>query len=184
MSAITRWADNLVRQADRLSNGRISRLKELPVGFRIDEIMTGRHRFEPGMGPEGYHPFEFQVTWGPKRIGEWLDPHGAGFLSQPLEGVVRAGGLCQEAPCQGTLELQYFNERLIRYTFDFRVDSTDYHYVGEKVNIRPWNLPVSHTTCFGYLTEARTGRLISTSVTFFRLHRMARFLSSFRIARG
>jgi hypothetical protein len=166
--------------------GRISdfsdMIRERRVGFRMNEVMSGDHEFEPGWGPDGRFPFEFRVAWGPKNLGAWLNPWSEQFLTHPLEGTVTVGGLCKKAPCKGTMELRYFRDYKIRYTFDFTVDGTRYHYVGDKVNIKPWNLPVSHTTCFGVLTEAETGRLISRSVTHFRMRTTPAFLLSFRLA--
>ena len=151
-------------------------------GFRIDEVMTGEHEFEPGLGPDGKHFFEFAVTWGAPSTIAFLRPSSGSFFSADLEGSVTVGGLCERAPCKGTLELKYFTERKIRYTFDFGVEGTGYQFVGEKVNILPWNLPVSHTTCFGTLKESESGKLISRSVTFFKLHKAPSFLHSFRLA--
>lgn len=151
------------------------------VGFRIDETMAGTHRFEPGMGPEGDLPFRFDVRWGPEELGPWLRPGGPGFMVQPMSGTVTAGGLCDSAPIEGTLELKYISEGSIRYSFDLEAEGKTYEYVGEKVNIRPWNLPVSHTTCFGVLKEKKSGRLVSRSVTFFRMKTLPAFLASFRL---
>ena len=76
---------------------------------------------------------------------------------------------------------QYFKDHIIRYSFDFTVNYINYGFVGEKVNILPWNILTSHTTCFGRLVEKDTGKLISTSVTFFKLSKMLSFLSSIRL---
>lgn len=156
-------------------------IKERRFGFKMDEVMSGEHRFEPGAGPAGRHPFEFKVAWGPERVGPWINPFNEGFMKQPLKGTVSVGGLCHKAPCEGVLELNYFTEGTIRYRFDFEVNGVGYHYIGEKVNIRPWNLPVSHTTCFGTVVERESGRLISRSVTHFRLHTTPAFLMSLRL---
>jgi len=153
------------------------------VGFRMDEVMSGWHEFEPGQGPEGQLPFEFRVTWGPRRLGPWLTPGSGEFLTQELSGTLSAGGLCMDASCQGTLELRYFTDHRLRYDFSFNVNGRDYLFVGEKVNIQIWNLPVSHTTCFGVVKEADSGRLVSRSVTHFHLHRAPKFLSTFRLTR-
>jgi hypothetical protein len=153
-----------------------------PFGFRMDEVMSGTHEFEPGCGPAGKLPLSFRVTWGPDDLRKWLDPRGGSFLTQPLTGTVTVGGLCQDAPCTGRLELRYFDEHALRYTLDFLGCGVPYHYVGEKVNIRLWNLPVSHTTCYGRLTDADTGRLVSRSVTHFRLSTVPAFLASLRFA--
>ncbi len=151
------------------------------LGFRMDEVMTGWHEFEPGRGPAGQLPFEFQVTWGADDLRAWTDPHSPSFLRGRIEGTVTAGGLCEAAPCKGTLELRYFSDHRLRYDFTFDAGGKAWHYVAEKVNIQPWNLPVSHTTAFGVLTEAKTGKLVSRSVTHFRVCRSPAFLASFRL---
>jgi hypothetical protein len=91
------------------------------------------------------------------------------------------GGLCDWAPCKGTLSLEYGKQR-IRYRFDFEAGGKLYRFSGDKVNIRPWNLGTSHTTCFGTLVELDSGRLVSTSVTEFRLRDLPGFLTSLRWA--
>lgn len=157
-------------------------LKERRIGFLIDEVMSGEHEFEPGCGPVGKRPMEFRVTWGPKYLLPWLNPWGGSFMTQKLQGTVTIDGLCKDAPCHGTLEIKYFTEHKIRYTFDFRVREKAYHFVGEKRNIRPWNLHVSHTTCYGELREMATQKLVSRSVTYFRLRTTPDFLFSWRLA--
>ncbi|MBI9075046.1 MAG: hypothetical protein JEZ02_06505 [Desulfatibacillum sp.] len=163
-------------------NDLITMAKERRVGFVMDEIMSGDHAFEPGMGPEGRRPFEFRVTWGPKNLIKWINPLGKGFMTQPLDGTVTVGGMCTRVPCAGTLELAYFTEGKIRYTFEFVYGGKTYHFVGEKVHIRPWNLPVSHTTCFGTLTEKDSGKLVSRSLTHFRFRTTPAFIASLRLA--
>jgi hypothetical protein len=102
-------------------------------------------------------------------------------MRNQLSGWITVGGLCERAPCEGHLELKYFSEHKIRYLFRFGADGHQYAYVGEKVNIMPWNLPTSHTTCFGRITAADTGKLISTSVVFFELRTIVSFTRSFRL---
>ncbi len=152
------------------------------LGFRIDETMSGVHEFEPDCGPPGIHPMEFKVTWGARDLVEWLNPNGDAFMAVELDGTVTIDGLCENTPCSGSLELKYFDEHKIRYNFTFEVDAVEYRYVGEKVNIRPWNLPVSHTTCFGTLTEVDSGKLVSKSVTHFRMRTVPEFATSLRLA--
>jgi len=153
------------------------------VGFTMHEVMTGTHEFEPGMGPPRRHPMEFRVTWGPPPQRSWLNRSGGQFMQQPLAGNVTIGELCEAAPCEGSLELLYFDQAKIRYRFELEAQGKRYRFVGEKVNIRPWNLPVSHTTCFGRLTEVDGGRLVSVSLTHFRLRTLPAFLMSFRLVR-
>jgi hypothetical protein len=165
---------------------RISEALELLVagrlGFAIDETMSGVHEFEPDFGPPGERPLEFRVTWGAKDFLEWLNPRGKEFLRQDLWGTITVGGLCENAACDGTLALRYFDKKKIRYTLNFWVEDKPYRFVGEKVNIRAWNLPVSHTTCFGTITEVDTGRLVSRSVTYFHLKTIPQFAGSLRLA--
>lgn len=139
------------------------------MGFRAREVMRGHHEFVDGMGPAGRHPFVFRARWGPDRIRDWLDPRGPTFLWQELEGSVLAGGLCDWTPCRGSLHLQYWPQRRIRYLFEFDVAGVRYRYRGDKTNLRWWNLAVSHTTCSHALTEEPSGRLVSTGVTLFHL---------------
>ncbi len=157
-------------------------IAEKRLGFVMDEVMSGHHAYEKGQGPAGSLPFVFKATWGPRDLIKWLNPLGGEFMKQPMKGWVTAGGLCEKAPMTGTLELNYFTEGRIRYTFDFTVKGVAYRYVGEKVNIKPWNLPVSHTTCFGTLVEKDSGRLVSRSVTFFRFSTTPAFMASLRFA--
>jgi hypothetical protein len=142
-------------------------------GFRGDEEMTGHHELEPAFGLPGRRPMSFRVTWGADDVGAWLT--GAPLR---LDGRISVSGLVDDAPCSGTLELRY-GEGRIRYVLGFAADGRRYQYVGEKVNIRPWNLPTSHTTCFGRVTDA-DGRLVSTSVLLFRLKRLPALVASFR----
>lgn len=149
------------------------------MGFRVTEVMRGTHDPVEGGGPL---PFEFEVTWGPDRLGAWLDPRSARFLWQTLEGRVRAGGLCDWTPCKGTLALEYFARRRIRYELDFEVGGRVHRFVGEKVDIRPWNLLVSHTTCTGTIVDLASGRLVSSAVVTFRLRHLPRMVLSTRWA--
>ncbi len=158
---------------DKISSG--------SFGFEMEELMSGHHEFEPGMGPEGKQPFEFCVKWGAADLSEWSSPKSDSFMTNFLEGTVTVGGLCYNAPCRGTLHLMYFSEYKIRYTFEFEANGKSYTFIGEKVNIKPWNLPVSHTTCYGTLTETETKKLVSRSLTFFKLRTAPSFISSFRI---
>ena len=150
------------------------------VGFTITETMSGHHEFEPECGPEGRRPMEFRVRWGAPELLEYLNPKSGRFLISDLEGTVTIDGLCLEAPCRGRFELRYFSDQTIRYTFEFDANGTTYEYAGHKVNIWPWNLPFSHTTCFGTIKEQRSGKLVSRSVVYFKLWALPGFLASLR----
>ncbi|MBN2056955.1 hypothetical protein JW905_18660 [bacterium] len=153
------------------------------LGFTLDEVMSGSMEYMAGAGSPGKQPFDFTVQWGPDSLTAWLNPRDDGFLTQEMTGTITAGDLAEAAPCRGTLELRYFRDRSIRYSFTFTANGIEYRYLGEKVNIRWWNLPFSHTTCFGVITESETNRLVARTVSYFRLRTMPWFLTSFRLRR-
>ena len=96
--------------------------------------------------------------------------------------TVTVGGLVNDAPCRGTLDLAYFTEAKIRYTFDFRDDEgTPYRYIGEKVNLRPWNLHKTHTTCYGTIVNLKTNKEVSKSILYFKFETIPEFMASFRL---
>ncbi len=151
-------------------------------GFQIHEIMSGEHEFVDGAGPAGKHKFEFKADWGPKNLVDFLNPaNDQKFLLSELAGTVTIGGMCENMPVYGTLQLRYIQDQKIRYTFDFTVDGEPYQYVGEKQQIYPWNLQYSHTTCFGEVKNLRTGKVISKSVTHFDLNDLPEFLGTFKL---
>ena len=152
------------------------------VGFTIDETMTGTHHFVGRGYPKGEFPFRFTLTWGTEDLIPFLNPlAGELGLTAEAKGIVNMGRFVEEAECSGTLELRYFTEAKIRYTFEFDKGRKRYRYVGEKVDIRPWNLHRSHTTCYGNLREVQSGKEISRSITYFKLNTMIPFLASFRL---
>ncbi len=156
--------------------------KEHRLGFMMDEVMSGSHHFVDGAGPSGEFPMEFRVTWGTRHMVPYLNPFGHNFMSNFLEGTVTVGGLVENAACRGTLDLKYFSEAKIRYSFNFKGPSGEpLHYVGEKVNIRPWNLHRTHTTCYGTITDLKTGKDISRSILYFRFGTIPAFIASMRL---
>jgi hypothetical protein len=156
-------------------------ISEKRLGFVMDEVMTGTHEFEPGFGERGAKFMEFRVVWGPRHVSEFANPLGGKFMYTDLSGTVTVEGLCQDAPCDGSLELLYFTEGKIRYTFAFEADGKEYLFIGEKTDIRPWNLHRTHTTCYGTLSERNSGRLVSKSVTYFRFRTVPAFVASLRL---
>ncbi len=156
--------------------------RRVGLGFALDEEMRGYHEFVAGKGEPGRRPFLFKVKWGHRNLLQAVGRMGARTECH-LSGTVTAEGLCQESKCDGHLVLDYRGTHTIRYEFAFEANGQKLRYTGEKVNIRPWNLPVSHTTCFGTITR-RDGALISRSVAFFRLSTLPAFLASFRLRRA
>lgn len=150
------------------------------MGFRLSETMSGEHEFRDGRAPAGPFPCALRLRWGPERLRDWLNPLSGTFLWQEAAGELRFEGLCDWTPCKGTLELDYFRRRRIRYELDLEHEGVAYRFVGEKLDLRPWNLAVSHTTCFGTLIELGSGRLVSTSLLRFRLSDLPGFVLSWR----
>jgi hypothetical protein len=156
-------------------------VSERRLGFLVNETMTGTHEFEPGAGEPGQKFMEFRAIWGPKHVAEFMNPVSGKFFYNDMTGTVTIEGLCDDAPFVGSLELLYFTEAKIRYTFTFEANGTEYLYIGEKIDIRPWNLHRTHTTCFGTLSERDTGRLVSKSVLYFKLKTVPAFVASVRL---
>jgi len=161
-------------------------LSERRVGFRVDETMRGTHRFLVGFEPGGVVagtelPLAFCATWGHPHLERFANPLGQDFLFSVMEGTVSAGGVCEEAPLKGTLELRYFKDSTIRYTFEFEAHGRRLRYVGEKRGIRPWNLHRTHTTCYGTISDLSTGIALSDSVVHFDLGLLPSLAASLRL---
>ncbi|MFO7560293.1 MAG: hypothetical protein R6X10_15780 [Desulfobacterales bacterium] len=155
------------------------------IGFKMDEIMTGTHRFVGQAGPEGEHPLHYNLTWGNKSLLNFLNPFSTEYSLSQAKGFVTVGGLVDKADCTGTLRLLYFTERKIRYEFSFQDDQgKTYHYLGEKRNLWPWNLYKTHVTCYGTITDIKADQVISESVVYFPYRELLPFLLSFRLKWG
>ena len=155
------------------------------IGFRMTEEMSGTHRYSrdyaPGNVDAGVElPLEVKITWGSPKMEEFLNPSHGRFLCADLEGSISAGGLCTQAPIKGTLELRYFKDATLRYCFYFLAHERQFRYLGEKREIRPWNVHRTHTTCYGTITEVASNEILSESVIYFNLQDLPRFLGSFR----
>lgn len=135
-------------------------------GFRVRERMVGWHE----LTADGVRrPLSFEGEWGPDSVRAWADPRKPTFLWQRMRGTIDADGLCAAAPFEGTLQLEYFGPRRIRYTLDFDAGGRALRLVGDKENLRWWNLLVTHTTCFVTITELATGALVSRGTVLFRM---------------
>ncbi len=152
------------------------------VGFKMDEIMIGTHTFSNGSFDGRELPLNFSLTWGNGNLVKFLNPGSDEFLVSSARGFITVGGLANKADCEGYLKLMYFTERKIRYELDFKGDDgKSYRYMGEKVNIWPWNLHRTHVTCYGTITDTATGKIISSSIVYFPLREMYDFLMSLRL---
>jgi hypothetical protein len=150
----------------------------MKIGFSIDETMIGTHAFKSYLDEP--LPMSFKATWGTDDIIN----NSEGMTEFDIKGTVSINGLCVDTPMEGILELKYFTDASIKYFFTFFARGVKYYYIGRKVNIKPWNIFTSHTTCFGVLVEAATYKLVSTSVTYFELSSILSFLNSFKLKLG
>lgn len=154
------------------------------IGFKINEMMTGSHTFANGSFKGEEMPLKFSLTWGNKSLLKFLNPASKEFLESNASGFITVGGLADNASCAGLLKLMYFTKRKIRYELDFNGDDgRAYKYVGEKINIWPWNIHRTHFTCYGTITDVETGKIISSSVVYFPFKEIAGFILSARIVR-
>lgn len=149
--------------------------------FYTNEVMEGTHDFEYEVMSKSSRPMWFDVNWGADSVKDFLNPFGDKFLTAKLNGYITVDGLCDRAECKGILALRYFADAKIIYNFTFSVNGIEYRFIGQKVNIKPWNILTSHTTCFGTLKEMYSDKLISTSTTFFKCRNILSLLTSFRI---
>ncbi len=161
-------------------------LKQRRIGFKADETMKGTHRFlvdlpESKVKAGDELPFFFKITWGNQGLASFLNPLSDQHGSAPMEGLVTAGGITGEAPLTGAMELRYFKDATIRYTFTFPARGRRWGFAGEKSGIRPWNLHRSHTLLRGTLTDLESEKDVSEVEVYFQLRQLRRFLTSFRL---
>jgi hypothetical protein len=155
------------------------------VGFKMDELMVGTHTFSDGSFEGRELPLNFSLTWGNSNLLRFLNPGSGEFLSSDAKGFITVGGLANKADCSGSLKLMYFSGRKIRYELNFSGDDgRAYMYVGEKINIWPWNLHKTHVTCYGTITDVETEKIISSSVVYFPVREMPDFLKSARLVKS
>ncbi len=155
------------------------------LGFKMDEIMVGTHTFRGKDHPTGESPLHYSLTWGNRSLFKFLNPFSKEFLSSETRGFITIGGLVEKATCSGSLKMLYFTERKIRYDLTFKdPNGKSYRYVGEKVNLWPWNLHKTHVTCYGVVTDLDTGEEMSDSVVYFPYRETIPFIFSFRFRIG
>jgi hypothetical protein len=146
------------------------------LGFTIKETMTGWHEYI-GSSDMKRWPFEFTVECGMESLSSPTHDSDGGLV-MGLSGTVKVGGLCHETKCVGTLRLRYLQDATVRYAFVFKAGDRILRYEGHKIDIKPWNLLISHTTCFGTVTDLETGKFVSQGVTYFRFHTLPSMLTS------
>jgi hypothetical protein len=158
----------------------------MALGFETEEIMRGTHHFvDPSYGSPHEMPMHFRIDWG-QTFDRFLNPGSAGFFRADATGVISVTGLTDgEVPAKGSLELRYLTENTLRYDLEFNAHGEPFRYVGQKRDVKlwkPWLLPKTHTTCYGWISDEQ-GSIISRSVVHFLLDfaTLTHFITSFRL---
>jgi len=160
------------------------KIEVVMIGFKMDELMVGTHTFSDGSHKSKEYPLNFSLTWGSPDLLKFLNPSSEDFLSSRVKGFITVGGLANKADCNGTLKLMYFTKRKIHYELDFKGNNDRaYKYVGEKVNLWPWNLHKTHVTCYGTIKDIETGKIISNSLVHFPYRETLDFIMSARLVK-
>jgi hypothetical protein len=130
------------------------------MGFGFEETMSGTWTRD---GVE--RPFSFTVRIRSGRLRDFRRHQRA-----EMEGTVDASGLATGRPLQGTLLMQPFLGRVLRYEFDFTGDDGQpYRFAGQK-DIR-WLSPVrTWTELPGDVTDG-AGKVVGRALTRFDLKR-------------
>jgi hypothetical protein len=159
----------------------------MSLAFHLTETMSGLHHFVDASGGSDERPVSFRLTWG-----SGLAPSLGTLLRRrqmvhPCAGVVLVEGLTDgEAPCNGTLSIDYFGERSIVYSLGFAVGGRRFTLHAEKRGVdlsRPVSLVKTHTTAYMKICDA-AGGVVSRGVLHFHGDSIGEFARSFRVSRA
>jgi hypothetical protein len=155
-------------------------MQEMALRYELTEKMAGTHHFvDPAFGSPTDRECYFKLKWGTRLLKAF-------GKSNDAKGVVFVDGLTpREAPCEGTLNLDYPGKTLT-YDLSFDQDGKRYRLVAVKHDVdlrRPVALVKTHTTAYGTLTDEK-GNLVSKSVLHFALEDVPRLLGSLRLKRA
>jgi len=151
------------------------------IGFQMTEKMKGSHQFLLSESETALLNMEFELNWGHEQMIDFFNPYHEDFLKAKAEGWIYIEGFCDKTPCSGTLSLRYFDLRKILYRLEFTHQNKEYIFKGEKRDIYPWNLAVTHRKCYGELISKDDKKLISSSETFFNWSEIPYFIKSFSL---
>lgn len=146
------------------------------LGFRLDEKMSGSYQWADK--PDQSLDMTVHLNWGADSLLTWLNPMKEDFMTNYLEGTVSIEGLCESVACYGKLELLYFKEQKVRYSFDFEVDEQVYTFIGEKQDIYPWNLAWLNTPCEGEIRLLGDLEVVANATINFQFKDLPKLLKS------
>ncbi|MCK9596160.1 hypothetical protein M0R19_03180 [Candidatus Pacearchaeota archaeon] len=154
------------------------------IEFEAKEILRGFGYFKGIHTKEPIKvPIKLNLTWNSDLLS-FINPIHIGFLRAYVDGTIQIDD--EEFTLFGTLTLKYFEDNSIEYHLFIEnfikksstKDSECLTFIGKKINIKPWNLLFSHTTCFGTLLQ--NNELIADCYLFFNLKDLFPFLKSFK----
>ena len=139
------------------------------AGFQFTETMAGHYTHD---GKE--LPISFSATARADSVWQFLKDRMA-----TLEGVVEAEGLATSSPMHGTITIDPFIGRVIRYSFEFHAaDGKAYRFEGQK-DVTPTAPVASMTTLPAEITDEK-GRRYAEALMHFEARHLLPFLASWR----
>jgi len=140
------------------------------IGCTTHEYGTGTHELIGAATGTGPLPIRFDLELRIGSLADFLNPRSEDDVRGMIQcqGTFSAEGLVHDVPCRGTLDLRLATENRLRYDLRFTgPDGQDLLFVGEKVNVRLWNLYRTLFTCYGTIYDQSTGEAISRSTVYF-----------------
>ena len=157
-------------------------VSSLPVsGFEFNETMSGTHRFVERRRDKGELPFSFSARAWTDQLRELLHPETREFFRCTVDGTITVDGLATAAPLAGGLEMSLLRKRQIIYDFTFKADNGVAHrFYGHK-DLSIFQPLKSLTTLYGEITNAKTGKVVSTSVAYLDMRDVPGLFGSFKL---
>ena len=139
------------------------------VRCKTSEYGVGKHRILTEDKAMNEKPIRFDLDLIVDSFSDFCNsaPGNETYGVIDCQGFFHADGLVRRSKCYGKLELRVFSEKKLRYTLFFDGENgRHYKYVGEKVNISPWNLMISFFTCYGTIYDSETLAHVSESTVY------------------
>jgi len=157
-------------------------ISNLPVnGIEFIEEAHGTHRFVERRRDRGEMPFAFSFHAKTDSLKEVLHPEYRDFPRLDIEGTISMKGVTEDVPMKGNVEISFFRKRQIVYNFDFKArGGITYHFHGHK-DLSVFQLLKSITTLYGEVVNTKTGKMISTTVSFLDFRDLPKVLKSIKL---
>jgi hypothetical protein len=157
-------------------------LDRIPLsGFEFSEDAHGTHRFVERRKDKGEMPFSFSFHARTDEFKKVLYPDYRDFLRLEITGKVSMEEVASGAPFNGTLEISLLRKRQLTYEFSFKSERGIVHRFHGHKDLSFFQPLKSITTMYGEVLNTRTGKVISTTVSFLDLRDLPGLFGSFRI---